>query len=144
MLRDAHGLVRDTRLTAARLGEAGGPLTEMLEILPRPLDQLDETLTTLNQPSAYGTDVSEQLVGGAFAAFAGVHRSFQTQANNPARFGQVQRSTVYISPQAVDGVGNALGDLAGVDGTLAPPRCSMVEAVSPEAARELQAIGGCE
>jgi hypothetical protein len=51
---------------------------------------------------------------------------------------------VYISPQAVSGVGDALGDLAGADEALEPPRCSMVEVVSPASARELRAIGGCE
>lgn len=147
VLRRATPLVRDARLIATRLGRARGGLVRMFGLLEGPLELGPEVFELVNEPSEHGAPNYRQLVAGAFTGADAAFRSYQTRAQDPLAPGHVFRIGQYFNPEAL---GGGVPDLFG--GGL--PRseqvrepwsawCGDIVPISPRAARQLRAWGGC-
>jgi len=144
VLRAATPLIEDTRLIAKRLGEAKGGLVTMFNLIDVPLTQFADLLAVLNAPSALGAPNNRQLIAGAFVGGDGVFSGYQTPSQNPDAPGHHLRIGTYFNPAVVAGLGDLLGGLPLPLAAQQSASCADVKQVSPSAARQVKAYGGCE
>lgn len=139
VLRKATPLVADLRKVGGRLAAAAPTLAKLIRTLdPVTRDFGESVLPVLLSPSRNGPPVYEQLLA-TFTAADAVFRPYQTPEQNPNGFGHVWNIGTYLDP--------GLAGLLGGGGGLPLPRtlsCEQVGEISLDAAKQLQAAGGCQ
>ena len=144
VLNKATPLIRDLRVTTARVTEAVPTLADLLETLDPVVDTFGgSVLPTLLAPSRTGPPTYQQLMA-TFAAAGGVWSTYQTAGQNPNGIGHQWNIATYIDTAAglQGAMDSQLPTTAGTTDEGDVP-CSTVAEISSEAAGVLESGGLC-